>query len=52
MQAGSRADLQPELPSYIGIDPAHVRLVRSEADAQQALAALLADRALWETTGR
>jgi ribonuclease D len=42
MQAGSRADLQPELPAYIGIDPAHVRLVRSDADAQQALAALLA----------
>ncbi len=41
-QPGSRADLQPELPAYIGIDPAHVRLVRSEADAQQALAALLA----------
>ena len=35
-------DLPPELPAYIGIDPAHVRLVRSQADAQQALAALLA----------
>lgn len=42
MQAGSQADLQPELPAYIGIDPAHVRLVRSDVDAQQALAALLA----------
>ena len=39
---GIQADLQPELPAYIGIDPAHVRLVRSDADAQQALAALLA----------
>ena len=35
-------EMQPELPAYIGIDPAHVRLVRSDADAQQALTALLA----------
>jgi ribonuclease D len=35
-------ELPPELPPYIGIDLAHVRLVRSESDAQEALAALLA----------
>lgn len=31
-----------ELPPYIGIDLAHVRLVRSEAQAQKALAILMA----------
>jgi ribonuclease D len=35
-------ELPPELPPYLGIDLAHVRLVRSAQDAQEALAALLA----------
>ena len=35
-----------ELPPYIGIDLGHVRLVRSEQDAREALAALLAGDAI------
>ena len=34
-------DLPPDLPAYVGIDLAHVRLVRSEQDARAALADLL-----------
>lgn len=39
-------DLQPDLPAYIGIDLANVRLVRSEQDAREALADLLAGDAI------
>lgn len=39
-------DLQPDLPAYVGIDLAHVRLVRSEQDAREALADLLAADAI------
>jgi len=39
-------DQQPDLPAYVGIDLAHVRLVRSEQDAREALADLLAGDAI------
>lgn len=39
-------DLQPDLPAYVGIDLANVRLVRSEQDARAALADLLAGDAI------
>ena len=39
-------DLPPDLPPYVGIDLARVRLVRSEQDAREALAELLAGDAI------
>lgn len=39
-------DLPPDLPPYVGIDLARVRLVRSEQDAREALADLLASDAI------
>ena len=39
-------DLPPDLPPYVGIDLAQVRLVRSEQDAREALADLLASDAV------
>lgn len=39
-------DLQPDLPAYVGIDLANVRLVRSEQDAREALADLLGSDAI------
>lgn len=39
-------DLQPDLPAYVGIDLANVRLVRSEQDAREALADLLGSEAI------
>ncbi|OIJ39799.1 3'-5' exonuclease [Massilia timonae] len=39
-------DLPPDLPPYVGIDLARVRLVRSEQDAREALADLLASEAI------
>jgi RNA polymerase sigma factor for flagellar operon FliA len=39
-------DLQPDLPAYVGIDLANVRLVRSEQDAREALADLLGSDAV------
>lgn len=38
--------LPPDLPPYVGIDLARVRLVRSEQDAREALADLLASDAI------
>jgi len=42
----SEDDLQPDLPAYVGIDLAQVRLVRSEQDAREALADLLGSDAI------
>lgn len=42
----SADDLQPDLPAYVGIDLAQVRLVRSEQDAREALADLLGSDAI------
>lgn len=39
-------DLPPDLPPYVGIDLAQVRLVRSEQDAREALADLLGSDAV------